>query len=86
MPNHLKIKAKLISNKSNINSNSIRLLSIPIPTVPEAQQEIVNLATAVRKKVAALSTKLAALEQLKQSLMHDLLTGKVRVRDACLTT
>jgi hypothetical protein len=28
--------------------------------------------------------KLAALEQLKQSLMHDLLAGKVRVGDPCL--
>lgn len=68
----------------NINSNSIRLLSIPVPTYPAAQQEVVDLTNAMRVKVSAMSMKLAALQQLKQSLLHDLLTGAVRVGDAGL--
>jgi type I restriction enzyme, S subunit len=63
----------------NINSNSIRLLSIPVPDDKDNQQEIVDIANASRAKVEALSKKAQALEALKKSLMHDLLTGAVRV-------
>lgn len=63
----------------NINSNSIRLLRLPVPTSEEAQGHIVKLAGACRAQVDALGTKAEALEELKKSLMHDLLTGRVRV-------
>ena len=38
----------------------------------------------INKLVDAKEEKLLALEQLKKSLMHDLLTGKVRVGDSGL--
>ncbi len=38
-----------------------------------------TLAAAVDAKIAALGKVLGAQEQLKKSLMHDLLTGRVRV-------
>lgn len=63
----------------NINSNSIRLLSLPVPGSKDAQARIVELAATCRAHVDALRTKAAALEVLKRSLMHDLLTGRVRV-------
>ncbi len=63
----------------NINSNSIRLLSLPVPGSKDAQAHIVELAGTCRAHVDALRTKAAALEVLKKSLMHDLLTGRVRV-------
>jgi type I restriction enzyme S subunit len=65
----------------NINSNSIRLISLPVPGSKDAQAQIVKLAGACRAHVDALRTKAAALEVLKKSLMHDLLTGRVRVRN-----
>ena len=65
----------------NINANSIRLLSIPVPLNKAAQQELVDLANASRARAEAFGNKLAALEALKKSLMHDLLTGTVRVAD-----
>lgn len=47
---------------------------------PEDQQkEIVAIIAAAEQQEDALRGKLAALEQLKKSLMHDLLTGSVRV-------
>jgi type I restriction enzyme S subunit len=63
----------------NINSNSIRLLSLPVPDSTGAQERIVQLAGACRLHVDALQRKADALEQLKKSLMHDLFTGRVRV-------
>lgn len=66
----------------NINSNSIRLLRLPVPTDRDEQTRIVELAGVCRKHVDALVAKQAQLEALKKSLMHDLLTGRVRVRDA----
>lgn len=63
----------------NINSNSIRLLSLPVPGSKDAQANVVELADTCRAYVDALRTKAAAVEVLKKSLMHDLLTGRVRV-------
>ena len=66
----------------NINSNSIRLLRLPVPPSKDAQARIVGLAGASRAQVDFLQTKAWALEQLKKALLYDLLTGRVRVRDA----
>ncbi len=63
----------------NINGNSIRLLSIPVPADTNDQAHVVRIAHACRAKTAALRAKLTALAALKRSLMHDLLTGRVRV-------
>lgn len=64
----------------NINSNSIRLLSLPVPESTGVQERIVQLSGACRSHVDALQKKGDALNELKKSLMHDLLTGRVRVR------
>ncbi|MCC6350877.1 MAG: restriction endonuclease subunit S [Candidatus Eisenbacteria bacterium] len=63
----------------NINSNSIRLLRLPVPASQDEQAHLVEIASACRTHVDALRAKAAALEVLKKSLMHDLLTGRVRV-------
>ena len=65
----------------NINSNSIRLIRIPVPVSRNAQEQIVELAKGFRLLIDSLETKARALSNLKRSLMHDLLTGKVRVGD-----
>ena len=63
----------------NINSNSIRLIQLPVPTSRDAQEGIVELAKACRLLVDDLKGKMDALYDLRHSLTHDLLTGKVRV-------
>lgn len=68
------------AGNNNINSNSIGLISLPVPTTKAAQLRIIELAMACRAHVDALLSKAAALQVLKRSLMHDLLTGRVRVR------
>ena len=45
----------------------------------EQQQEIVVIISAAEQHEDALHSKLTALESLKKSLMHDLLTGTMRV-------
>ena len=47
----------------------------------DRQSEIIETIGAAERVEDALIAKCAALEQLKKSLMHDLLTGKVRVRN-----
>lgn len=66
----------------NINANSIRLIKIPIPESIDNQDEIIEIARKSRTYIDNLKKKLIALEKLKKSLMHDLLTGKVRVNHA----
>jgi len=66
----------------NINANSIRLLRLPVPSSETKQASLVELANGCRVHVDALRSKTSALEQLKESLMHDLLTGRVRLTDA----
>ena len=64
----------------NINANSIRLICLPVPP-PAEQKRIVGLATAFRNRCDALIANVDALQALKKSLMHELLTGQVRVGD-----
>ena len=66
----------------NINSNSIRLLRLPVPGSEDVQRGIVELASALRRHVDALRWKAEALVTLKKSLVHDLLTGRFRLRNA----
>ena len=63
----------------NINSNSIRLVRLPVPKDDEEQTHIIDLARACRGHIDGLRSKEMALETLKRALMHDLLTGRVRV-------
>ena len=65
----------------NINSNSIRLIRIAVPVSRNTQEQIVELAKGFRLLIDSLEAKARALSNLKRSLMHDLLTGKVRVGD-----
>lgn len=68
----------------NINSNSVRLLLIPVPRSTGEQERIVDLARSLRDHSFALANKVTALLELKESLMHDLLTGRVRADGVAL--
>mgnify|MGYP003610856417 CR=1 FL=1 len=66
----------------NINSNSIRLIKLPVPISDEDQDELIQIGQICRNYVNSIREKLTTLERLKTALMHDLLTGKVRVNHA----
>lgn len=69
----------------NINAKNLGKVLIPIPvgnTGLDEQREIAALLEAADERVRSYESVIVALEQLKKSLMHDLLTGTVRVDPA----
>jgi type I restriction enzyme S subunit len=74
--------AKRTTNLASTNKTQVRAFRFPLPPTLDEQRQIVEAMKAPKAKLAALMTKQSALGQLKKSLMHDLLTGRVRVRDA----
>ncbi|AUB79513.1 restriction endonuclease subunit S [Candidatus Thiodictyon syntrophicum] len=72
----------------NINAKNLGKALIPIPTGAaglEEQHQIAALLEQADERVRCYGPVLKSLEQLKKSLMHDLLTGAVRVSDCDLT-
>lgn len=69
----------------NINAKNLGKVLIPIPvgkTGLDEQREIAALLEAADERIRSYVPIIASLEQLKKSLMHDLLTGTVRVDPA----
>lgn len=73
--------AKRTTNLASTNKTQVRAFRFPVPPRIEEQQEIVAVMKASKTGISALVTKEEALAELKKSLMHDLLTGRVRVRN-----
>jgi len=72
-------RAKTSNGTLKINTRDVKGIIMPLPP-PEAQAELVSLTTALDTKIAAMNQVAAARQALKKSLMHDLLTGRVRVQ------
>jgi type I restriction enzyme S subunit len=69
------------SGLNTINQRMLRRLSVAVPPRPE-QERIIAVAESSKSHISELGRRLAALERLKKSLLHDLLTGAVRVNPA----
>lgn len=65
------------------NLASVRVLkNLLIPLLPlHIQQKIVSILSAVDEKIEREQNKKKALEELFKSMLHNLMTGKVRVKD-----
>ena len=61
-----------------LSSKIIKSLNLPVPTVEE-QLSIANVLSDMDAEITALETKLAKTRQLKQGMMHNLLTGRIRL-------
>lgn len=57
----------------------VQSLQIPLPPLPE-QQEIARMLQAVDARIEAEEKKKAALEALFKTLLHHLMTAKIRVK------
>ena len=68
------------SGLHTINQRSLKQLALPVPSPPE-QRDIASIVEQCKRFRDALFQRQAELQALKLSLMHDLLTGKVRVGD-----
>jgi type I restriction enzyme S subunit len=71
-------RAKTSNGTLKINSRDVNQIVMPVP--PDGDQtQLVMRAFAVDDQIDALVAVGKAYQQLKQSLMHDFLTGRVRV-------
>jgi type I restriction enzyme S subunit len=63
-----------------INRNVLHALRIAFPPLGE-QQEIAGVLTVVNNKIQSEEKRKAALQTLFKTMLHNLMTGKVRVKD-----
>jgi type I restriction enzyme S subunit len=61
-----------------INRQQLGLINLPLPKLI-IQQKIANSLASIDKKIAAEESRKAALDHLFQSLLHDLMTAKIRL-------
>lgn len=73
--------AKRTTNLASINKTQLRAFRFPVPPLQE-QKKIADIIKTTKAITGGLVEKEASLRELKKSLMHDLLTGKVRVNHA----
>lgn len=66
--------------KFNINTKTIGAMIVPTPEASE-QREIVGILQAINQKIDLHERTLASLRELFDGLLHDLMTGRVRVDD-----
>jgi type I restriction enzyme S subunit len=65
--------------KAGLNLKNIGSLILPIPSIKE-QNQIVKILDNLDNRVHCLKSKVHTLENLKNGLMQDLLSGKVRIK------
>ena len=75
------LKTGLAESQTNISQEIVRTLLIPIPTIQE-QEKISSILDTQDIRIRKEEAYLNKLKLQKQGLMHDLLTGKVRVKNA----
>ena len=73
--------AKRTTNLASTNKTQVRAFRFPLPPTMGEQRQMADVAEQSKSLCTALSHKETVLRTLKSSLMHDLLTGKVRVGD-----
>ena len=66
------------ANQKNLSATLIKTIKIPIPPLPE-QQQIADILVSVDKNIEANENKKKALDTIFQTLLQNLMTGKIRV-------
>ena len=67
------------STFDSVNSETIRKLEIPFPKSKIEQTHIAGILTDMDTEIEVLEKKLSKYKELKQGLMQNLLTGKIRL-------
>lgn len=67
------------SGLPNIQKKAIENFEIAFPTSKQTQQEIAEILSSMDLEIESLENRLQKARQLKQGMMQDLLTGKVRL-------
>jgi type I restriction enzyme S subunit len=63
-----------------VNKSKFEKMIVPIPSDEKEQKDICETLTSIDKKIESENLYLNKLYKVKQALMQDLLTGKVRVK------
>lgn len=71
--------------KYNINTGTIDSFPVPVPPSLEEQRQIVTIIDGIDGKIEICRRKAAALEEFFKTLLHDLLSGAIRVEDLDLS-
>lgn len=66
--------------KFNLNAKTIGSMIVPVPGESE-QREIVSILDTIDRRIALHERKRAVLQDLFDTLLHDLMTGRLRVAD-----
>jgi len=66
------------SGVPSLSAKTIQNIDIIIPTSGE-QSSIANVLTQMDSEISALESKLSKAKQIKQGMMQNLLTGKIRL-------
>ena len=66
------------SNYPAINSRDVRQLQVPVPSLEE-QTAIATVLSDMDTELAALESRLTKARQIKQGMMQELLTGRIRL-------
>jgi type I restriction enzyme S subunit len=72
-------KSKRAVAQSSINQQDVKSLPFPLPPLAEQQNVVTGLST-VEQKIAAEEKRKAALQALFKTMLHHLMTGKIRTR------
>lgn len=70
---------------TNINQGMLGKIKIPLPPLP-TQQKIASILSAIDAKIEAEENKKKALEELFKSLLHNLMTAKIRINQLELSS
>jgi type I restriction enzyme S subunit len=73
------IGSSSVSANTNINQDSLKRLLIPLPPTITEQEAIASILSDMDAEITLLEEKLAKACQLKQGMMQELLTGRVRL-------
>ncbi len=66
------------AQQKNLSAQIVKTFPVVIPGIDE-QNQIIEILSTVDKKIEAEENKKKALDELFKSLLHNLMTGKIRV-------
>jgi type I restriction enzyme, S subunit len=69
------------STRSSVGMIVLRRLNIVMPIEEEERNRIANILSDMDAEIDSISAKLTKTRQLKQGMMHELLTGRIRLVD-----
>lgn len=75
--------ANTSAGNNNIGARAIKQFRFPRPPLAE-QREIVDLLDATERQIDVLTRKLVAAEDVKRSLLQDLLIGRIRIPEGAI--